>query len=233
VTFSAYSFLPILAFQQASGINFITGYGIVFFVAIGIKNPFIVQIGLYLCAMPAIWVSQYCIERFGRRPMLLVSGGLNAAVLLVAGGCGLAPHKSLPLEKAIVAMVYLFLVVFNLGWGPTVWVVTSEISTGKNRGKLMSLSTGTNWLFNWLVSFTFPYLFNPDGAGLGARIGFVYGSLMVAASVWVYFLLPETAGRSLEEIHTMFENHVPARTFKCKWPHKRVLLCPFVHMQAV
>jgi SP family sugar:H+ symporter-like MFS transporter len=118
VIFSTHSFCQ-LAFQQASGINFITGYGIVFFVAIGIKNPFIIQIGLYLCAMPAIWISQYCIERFGRRPMLLLSGGLNAAVLLVVGGCGLAPHKSLALEKAIVAIVFLFLVVFNLGWGPT------------------------------------------------------------------------------------------------------------------
>lgn len=156
-------------------------------------------------------------ERFGRRAVLITAGILNTVVLIIMGGCGLASDKSLATEKAIVAMVYIFLVVFNLGWGPVVWVVTSEISTGSNRNKLMSLSTGSNWFFNWLVSFTFPYLFNPDGANLGARIGFLYGSLILAATVWIYFLLPETSGRSLEDIDTMFQNHVPTRKFRCKF----------------
>ena len=80
----------------------------------------------------------------------------------------------------------------------------------------MSLSTGTNWLFTWLVSFTFPYLFDADAADLGARVGFLYGALTLAAVVWVWFLLPETAGRSLEEIHTLFNDRVPARKFKSK-----------------
>lgn len=164
--------------------------------------------------MPAVWLSQYCIERFGRRPILVWSGLLIAGVLIVTGGCGLATVKSRTLDQTIVAMVYLFLVVFNLGWGPTVWVVTSEISTGKNRGKLMSLSTATNWFFNWMVSFTFPYLFNTDSAGLGARVGFIYGILTLVAVVWVYFFLPETAGLSLEEIHKNFEQHMPARKFR-------------------
>jgi SP family sugar:H+ symporter-like MFS transporter len=164
--------------------------------------------------MPAVWISQYSIERYGRRPILLASGVLTAAVLIIMGSCGLITHKSKSVEQVIVVMVYLFLIVFNLGWGPTVWVVTSEISTGKNRGKLMSLSTGSNWFFNWLVSFTFPYLFNADGANLGAKIGFLYGSLTLFAVVWVYFCLPETSGRSLEEIEIMFQKHVPVEEFK-------------------
>ena len=167
--------------------------------------------------MPAIWISQYSIEKFGRRPMLMISGILTAATLLVEGGIGVSGNKSIGVSKVIVAMVYLFLVVFNIGWGPTVWVVTSELSTGPNRGQLMSLSTATNWFFNWLVTFTFPYLFNADAANLGPRIGFLYGALTLGAVVWVWFLLPETAGRSLEEIHTLFRDRVPARQFKSKF----------------
>lgn len=204
------------AWQQASGINFVTSYGTVFFTAVGIDNPFLVTIGLWLVCLPAIWLSQFGIEHFGRRTAIIASGFLNGAVLFIMGGCGLATHKSVSLEKLIVAMVFIFLFIFNLGWGPTVWVITSEISTGPNRNRLMALSTGTNWLFNWLVSFTFPYLFNPDGANLGARIGFLYGSLIFAATAWVFFLLPETSGRSLEEIDTLFRNHVPPRRFKGK-----------------
>lgn len=187
-----------------------------FFFTVGIENPFLIQLGLYLVAMPAVWISQYSIEKFGRRPILLASGLLTAAVLIVMGACGLVAHKTKALEQVIVSMVYLFLIVFNLGWGPTVWVVTSEISTGRNRGKLMSLSTGSNWFFNWLVSFTFPYLFNADGANMGARIGFLYGCLTIFAVVWVYFFLPETCGRSLEEIEFMFQEHVSVKQFKSK-----------------
>lgn len=205
-----------IAWQQASGINFITGYGIVFFSTIGITNSFLIQIGLYLVGIPALWANQYTIERFGRRPMLLVTVCALVVVLLIVGGCGVAPTKSLALDRTIVAMVFVFMIVFNLSLGPAVWVVTSEISTGHNRNKLMASSTATNWFCSWLVTFTFPYLFNSDGANLGARVGFIYAGLLAAAAVWIFVFLPETSGRSLEEIQTMFANHVPARKFKCE-----------------
>ncbi|PYH96660.1 general substrate transporter [Aspergillus ellipticus CBS 707.79] len=210
----AYLGLAIQAWQQASGINFITSYGIVFFTAIGMTNSFLIQMGLYLVPMPAVWLNQYCVERFGRRPMLLLSCCMVCAVLLVVGGAGTATHKTLALDRTIVVMVYIFMIVYNLALGPAVWVVTSEISTGPNRSKLMATSTGANWFCSWLVTFTFPYLFNTDGAGLSARVGFIYGCLMAAAAVWVFFFLPETSGRTLEEIQVLFQRHVPARKFK-------------------
>ncbi|GAM35494.1 hypothetical protein TCE0_017r03874 [Talaromyces pinophilus] len=210
----AYIGMALQAWQQASGINFITGYGIVFFSTIGITNSFLIQIGLYLVGFPALWANQYTIERFGRRPMLLLSVCALVAVLLIVGGCGVAPTKSLALDRTIVAMVFVFMIIFNLSLGPAVWVVTSEISTGHNRNKLMASSTATNWFCSWLVTFTFPYLFNNDGANLGARVGFIYAGLMAAAAVWIFVFLPETSGRSLEEIQSLFANHVPARKFK-------------------
>ena len=206
-----------IAWQQGSGINFITSYGIVFFNAIGMTNSFLIQMGLYLAPMPAVWLNQYCVERFGRRAMLLLSCSMVAVVLLIVGSAGSAAHKTMALDQTIVGMVYIFMIVFNLALGPAVWVVTSEISTGPNRGKLMASSTGTNWFCSWLVTFTFPYLFNSDGANLSARVGFIYGSLMLAAAVWIFFFLPETSGRSLEEIQVMFQHGVPARKFKCEY----------------
>lgn len=151
--------------------------------------------------------------------MLLLTVCALVAVLLIVGGYGVAPTKSLALDRTIIAMVYVFMIVFNLSLGPAVWVVTSEISTGHNRNKPMASSTATNWFCSWLVTFTFPYLFNNDGANLGARVGFIYAGLMAAAAVWIFVFLPETSGRSLEEIQSLFANHVPARKFKCE-------LCP-------
>lgn len=200
-------------------------YGVVFFADVGIVNPYIINIGLYLTTLPGIFLSQIGIEKLGRRPMMLFSGSLIASVLLVMAGCALDPSKSLVLQRTIVAMVFLFMFVFNCAWGPTTWVITSEISTGPNRGKLMSLSTGTNWLCNWLVSFTFPYLYDASGANLGSKIGFIYGGLMVLGVIWVYLLLPETSGRSLEEIEWLFNNNVSGRKFACKSLCLFIVLC--------
>ncbi|OJI82496.1 hypothetical protein ASPTUDRAFT_172682 [Aspergillus tubingensis CBS 134.48] len=210
----AYLGMALQAWQQASGINFITSYGIVFFSAIGMTNSFLIQMGLYLVPMPAVWLNQYCVERFGRRPMLLLSCVLVAIVLLIVGGAGTASTKTMTLDRLIVAMVYIYMIVYNLSLGPAVWVVTSEIAAGPNRSKLMATSTGVNWFCSWMVTFTFPYLFDSDAANLSARVGFIYGSLMVAATVWIFFLLPETAGRTLEEIQILFKNGVSARSFK-------------------
>ena len=206
------------AWQQASGINFITSYGIIFFSAIGMTNTFLIQMGLYLVPMPAVWLNQYCVERFGRRAMLLISTSAVAVVLLIVGGAGSASQKTLALDQTIVGMVYIFMIVFNLALGPAVWVVTSEISTGPNRSKLMATSTGANWFCSWLVTFTFPYLFDADAAGLSAKVGFIYGGLMIGAATWIFFFLPETSGRTLEEIQVMFQHGVPARKFKSKYP---------------
>ncbi|KAJ6013841.1 sugar transporter [Penicillium herquei] len=210
----AYLGMALQAWQQASGINFITSYGLVFFEAIGITNSFLIQMGLYLTPMPAVWLNQYCVERFGRRPMLILSSCAVAAVLLIVGGAGSASDKTTALDQTIVAMVFIFMVVFNLALGPAVWVVTSEISTGPNRSRLMATSTGSSWFCSWLVTFTFPYLFGDGGAALNAKIGFIYGGLMAAAAVWIFFFLPETSGRTLEEIHEIFQRGVPARKFK-------------------
>lgn len=158
----------------------------------------------------------------GRRIFLLISGLPMAAALMIMAGVGLHLQEadpSLTASRTVVAMVFVYMVFFSFGWGPTVWVVCSEIATGRNRNKLMTLSTSVNWFFTWLVSFVFPYLFNADAANLQTRVGFIYGSLTVAAVVWVFFLLPEPAGRSLEEIEYLFEKRVAARKFACTSSH--------------
>lgn len=181
-----------------------------------LQNAFLIQVALYITGFPPMWVCQYGLERFGRRPLLILSGLGMALANLTMGGLGLNPHPSYSIAQGIVGLVFIYGIFFCLAWGPAVWVVASEISTGRNRSHLMTLSTCTNWFFTWVISFTFPYLFDADAANLGPRIGFIYGSVMVFASIWIYFLLPETSQRSLEEINQLFEDHVSTRKFACK-----------------
>lgn len=67
-----------------------------------------------------------------------------------------------------------------------------------------------------MVTFTLPYLLKDKYAGLGSRVGFIYGSIAFLGVVWAYFYLPETAGRSLEELEELWRAKVPPRKFRCK-----------------
>lgn len=75
----------------------------------------------------------------------------------------------------------------------------------------MSLGTACFWIVAWAVTFTLPYLYNPENANLGPQIGWIYGVGTIIAALFVYFYIPETLGRSLEEINEMLEAKVPTR----------------------
>ncbi|KFY93437.1 hypothetical protein V500_03698 [Pseudogymnoascus sp. VKM F-4518 (FW-2643)] len=198
--------------SQASGINFVVSYGGVILTSIGGIDPYVANFALYCTALPVILLAQYLLELVGRRKVLMFSMTCIGCINVLDGGFGLA-KKSAGVNNLAIALFFLFYIAFNLGLGTTIWVSFAEMSVGRNRSLLMSVSTAFVWFFSWVVSFTFPYLYNPDSANLGAKIGFIYGALMFMGSIWVFFLLPETAGRSLEEIDTMFALEVPARKF--------------------
>lgn len=103
---------------------------------------------------------------------------------------------------------------FNLAWGPLAWTIATETATGMNRQKIMALGTGAFWIVAWLVTFTLPYLFDAHQAGLGPQIGWIYGVGTLLAMGFVWGFIPETLGRSLEEINEMLEERVPTRKWK-------------------
>lgn len=84
------------------------------------------------------------------------------------------------------------------------------------RDKTGFLGWSTQNLFDFVTSFTLPYLLNAPYANLGPRVAFIYGSFSLVAVVWAFFFLPELTGRSLEEIDELFEQRVPARKMKGK-----------------
>lgn len=75
----------------------------------------------------------------------------------------------------------------------------------------MSLGSATFFVFAFLVSFTLPYLFDPQEAALGTNIGWIYGGGTILALLFVFFCVPESRGRTLEEISEMINAKVPTR----------------------
>ncbi|WVQ85732.1 hypothetical protein IAT38_007899 [Cryptococcus sp. DSM 104549] len=213
----------ILVSQQISGVQFIFSYTTTFFSLVGLEDTFIITIIVDCIEVLGVIASFFILERFGRRPLLIYTGIFMFITLVIVGCMGavaghgdfepyLAEHTAL--GKAIAAMICLYVFAFNVAWGPLAWVVAAEMSTGRNRQKHLSIGTALFWVSAWAVTFTLPYLFQPTEAGLGPMIGFIYAVGGFLSVAFVFFFIPETSGRTLEEINFMMEARIPTRQWK-------------------
>ncbi|KAG2051358.1 general substrate transporter [Suillus hirtellus] len=154
--------------------------------------------------------AMFLIDKFGRRAFLLFGSLTLAASLSIVGGLQYYAD-SLPLGSARVPAadaiffgVCLYLFFFGATWGPGPWLLGAEIFPLRARAKGMSLSTGTNWLFNFIIAFITPPLFNAINAGYY----FVLVGFCIISVIVVWFVYPETAHHTLEELGEVFGDKV-------------------------
>ena len=86
--------------------------------------------------------------------------------------------------------------------GPVSWTYPAELYSLKVRGKAVSLATATNWLFNFALAFAVP----PGLSSIAWKTYFIFGTFNFAAFIHVFFMFPETVGRTLEEVEEIFES---------------------------
>src|SRR5262245_5857904 len=98
--------------------------------------------------------------------------------------------------------------------GSAAWVISAENSTSRLRSSTQSLVTMMNGLSSCIWSFSLPYAINPDQGNLGGKIAFIFGAVMAASFVFVWFFVPETAGRTWIEIDELYKQGVPAWKWK-------------------
>jgi len=196
--------------QQLSGINTIMYYGAPILVMCGFKASQSVELALVLALAQAagILVSSPLFDRFGRRPLLLSSclaSGLCLCGVASAFALGIHTHRTLALGGLV-----LYLLSFGVGLSPGPWVVNSEIYPLRVRGIGSSAATTANWLVNYAISATF--LTASKTVGKPAVFAF-FALACFAGAGWLFAVLPETSGRSLEEVEQLFkrpndeENH--------------------------
>jgi MFS family permease len=138
-------------------------------------------------------VSVLLVDRLGRRFLLLFGTAGMAVALMVVG---LAFHRHTTGAAVSYAMI-AYVIFFGIGLGPVVWLLISEIYPIRIRGKAMSLAVLTVWGANWLVASTFLSLIH----GAGPAITFwIFAALCVLAFAFCSVFVPETKGKSLEDI---------------------------------
>ncbi len=189
--------VAIAALQQLTGINTVLYYGSLLFVAQG--NSGSDQRALAANALIGITnlvftLVAFCImDRIGRRKLLTFSAAVMLAALLLLA---FAFHRAHPWFPIVVASTMLYVAAFATGLGPAAWVYIAEIFPTNIRGRAMSIATSVLWLSCILVSNSFLTLLK----ALGPSVTFVVFAAICGVAVAFFSRLPETRGRSLEEI---------------------------------
>lgn len=199
-------------FQQASGIDTVVLYSPRIFEKAGIKSSdhkLLATMAVGFSKTIFILVATFLLDRVGRRPLLLSSvAGMIAS--LVALASGLAVINNHPNEKVMwaivlcIAMVMSFVGSFSIGLGPIAWVYSSEIFPLRLRAQGASIGVGVNRAMSGLISMTFLSLYKAITIS-GAF--FLYASIAAISWVFFYTMLPETQGRTLEEMEVLFGSY--------------------------
>lgn len=154
-----------------------------------------------------VFTSALYLDHFGRRPLLML-GTIGMAISLAGLGVG-SNFLEQSHEKPVWAIALCIVAVcadfcfFSIGLGPITWVYSSEIFPMRLRGQGSSLAISVNRIVSGIVSMTF--LSISDKITFGGMF-FALSGILAAAAVFVYFFLPETRGKSLEEIETIFDS---------------------------
>jgi MFS transporter, SP family, arabinose:H+ symporter len=181
--------------SQLSGINAIMYYSTeIFKNATGNANAaFNSTIWIGLVNFFATFIAIGLVDKAGRKPLLLVGNAVQVAALAAVG----LIYAQNPHSPALLGFVILYIAAFAMAMGPLPWIVCSEIFPAKMRGRAMSVATFCIWSGCLIVAQTFPTLLKQ----IGPRSTFwIYGICSAATFLLVLWLLPETKGRSLEEI---------------------------------
>ena len=182
-------------FQQWCGINVIFNYAEEIFRAAGydistvLKN--IAWTGSVNLAFT--FVALGVVDRGGRRPLLLMGSAGLAAIYCAMGFCYFSGVKGLPMLLLVLAAIGCY----AMSLAPVVWVVISEIFPNRIRGAAMAVAVSSLWIACFILTYTFPIL----NAKLGSAGTFwLYAAICVAGFVFIKLKLPETKGKTLEQI---------------------------------
>ncbi|KAH7438969.1 hypothetical protein KP509_04G039000 [Ceratopteris richardii] len=196
----------LLTFQQLGGINALIFYSGTIFTSAGFPSSDIGSLSLAVLQVAMTGIAAALVEKAGRRLLLMLSAaGTTVTCFLV----GLSYYVQANTASADVQtyMGYLslssllvYVAFFSLGLGPLPWVVMSEVFPSNVKGRAGSLATVLNWLFAWVVTLTFNLLLTWSAPGAFG----IYTVISALTVVFVAFIVPETRGKSLEEIQQIF-----------------------------
>ena len=195
-------------FQQAVGINAVLYYAPRIFADMGMGNPMMQTVIMGVINISFTLVAVFTVEKIGRKPLLIWGSiGMAVGAFVVALTFG---NNSLNLVTMIALMVYSASFMFS--WGPICWVYMAELFPNTIRGTATAIAVAFQWIFNFIVSSSFVPMFNMhltkgDDFGHWFTYG-LYGVICVIAAIFVWKLVPETKGKTLEDMTALWKERM-------------------------
>jgi SP family xylose:H+ symportor-like MFS transporter len=197
--------ITVSIFQQFVGINVVLYYATDIFKGMGMSTNASLMQTIIVGAVNLVFtvVAILSVDHFGRKPLQII-GALVMAVSMISlgadfwlGGQGMV---------ALVCML-VYTAGFAVSWGPVTWVLLSEIFPNQIRGKAMAVAVAAQWIANYLVSWSFPILDENPYLVQHFKHGFaywIYGVMSVLAALFMWKFVPETKGRTLEQMEGLW-----------------------------
>ncbi len=207
----AYGFMVVFigcmlsVFQQIIGINAVLYFAPRIFESMGVSNNMLFTVIMGVINITFTLVAVFTVEKIGRKP-LLIWGSLGMAV----GALGVALSNVTTLPAIVpVLSIMVYSACFMFSWGPICWVYMAELFPNTIRSQATAVAVAFQWIFNFIVSSTFVPMYNMKLGEMGDSFGHffayaLYGVICIVAAVFVWRLVPETKGKTLEEMTALW-----------------------------
>lgn len=203
--------------QVLSGI-YLVGYATYFFELAGLPTDqaFDMSVGFLALGFVGTLFSWLLLVRFGRRAIYITGLAMLVVLLTLIAVIDCAPdyerNPALAWTQASLMLVWNFCYDFSVG--PVCFVILCEVSATRVRSKTIAVATAVQALFAIAMTVAIPYMINPDQANMRGKIGFFFAGLSLLSLVWAYLRVPESRGRTYEELDVMFSRGVRTRDFE-------------------
>ena len=202
----------IQSLQQLTGDNYFFYYGTLVFTAVGLKDSYQTSIIIGIVNFASTCFCLFVVNRFGRRTVLLLGSTTMTVCMVIYAAIGvkkLYPNgRSEPASKSagdvMIVFTCLYIFFFATTWGPLPYVVCAESYPLRVKSKCMAITTGTNWMWGFLISFFTPFI----TSAIHFSYGFVFMGCLIFTSFYVFFVVPETKDLTLEEVDELWQDDV-------------------------
>ncbi|EAW13563.1 putative MFS alpha-glucoside transporter [Aspergillus clavatus NRRL 1] len=200
--------------QAFVGNVFFINYAVHFMELAGLDSAhaFSMNIGLTAIGLVGTCISWFLLSYIGRRTMYLCGCASLAVLQLAIGAVDLAPRQT-GTVWAQCGLMLLCTFVYDLTLGPFCYVLLAEVSSAKLRGMTIALANVSCYVWSVVFAVVIPYAMNEDEGNWKGKLGFLFAGTPFLCTMYCYLCLPETRGRTFEELDILFERKVPSRKF--------------------
>ena len=200
--------IMLCVFQQAVGINAVLYFAPRIFESMGMGDPMAQTVFMGIVNLLFTLLAVLTVEKLGRKP-LLICGSAGMAI----GAFGVALSNAVVGMPAIVPVISIMIysASFMFSWGPMCWVLIAEIFPNTIRSAAVAIAVAFQWIFNFIVSSTFLPMYNMSAGNMGEKFGHMfayalYGVICVIAIIFIWKLVPETKGKTLEDMTNLWKS---------------------------